>query len=70
MRIQCCIVNDRGRWSGVECCRGDLRASHLLAVEGDSLVGPYATCDHEVSEKASTGGHHEAGKEANVRDGG
>ena len=69
MRIQGCGVNNRGRQSRGGCWNGGSRASHLLEVEGDGLVGPYASCDHEVGEEAGLGGTHEAGKEANMRGG-
>jgi hypothetical protein len=58
LRIQGCSVND-----GVRRWRGDSRASHLLAVEGDGTMEPYASCDHEVGEEAGMGGAHEAGNE-------
>ena len=41
-----------------------------LAVEGDGLVGPYASCDHEVGEEAGVGGAHEVGDDAGVGGGG
>jgi hypothetical protein len=66
LRIQVCGINDGGRRSGEGLSRGDSRASHLLAVEGDGLVGPYASCDHEVGEEADVGGAHEVGKEVGV----
>jgi hypothetical protein len=66
LRIQGCSVNDGGRRLGGRRWRGDSRASHLLAVEGDGMMGPYASCDHEVGEEAGVGGAHEAGNEASV----
>ena len=37
------------------------RASHLLGNEGGGLVGPYASCDHEVGEEVGVGGAHRVG---------
>jgi hypothetical protein len=70
LKIQVCGVNDGGRRSGGGRWRGDSRVSHLLVVEGDGFMGPYASCDHEVGEKAGVGGVHEVGKEADVGGGG
>jgi hypothetical protein len=35
-------------------------------MEGDGLVGSYASCDHEVDEEAGMGGVHGVGDEADV----
>jgi hypothetical protein len=42
----------------------------FLPMEGVDFVGPYASCDHEVSEEAGVGGAHEVGDAANMGGGG
>jgi hypothetical protein len=41
-----------------------------LVVDGDSLVGLYANCDHKVGEEDGVGGTHEVGDDAVVGGGG
>ena len=41
-----------------------------LAVEGDGLVGPYASYDHEVGDLATVGGTQGVGDETDVGGGG
>jgi hypothetical protein len=49
---------------GVNAAIGGPRS--CLAMEGDGLVGSYASCDHEVDEEAGMGGVHGVGDEADV----
>jgi hypothetical protein len=37
-----------------------------LPMEGVGFMGPYASCDHEVSEEAGVGGAREVGVVANM----
>ena len=41
-----------------------------LPMKGNSFVGPYASCDHEVGEEANVGGAHGVGDVADVGGGG
>jgi hypothetical protein len=41
-----------------------------LPIEGDSFMGPNASCNHEVGEKASVGGAHGVGDVADMGGGG
>jgi hypothetical protein len=47
---------------------GGLRT--FLAMEGNGLVGPYATCNHEDGKEAGVGSAHGVGDEADAGGGG
>jgi len=61
-------VEEGGQEEGVGVAIGGTRI--CLAVEGDGLVGPYASCDNKVGEEDGVGGAHEVGNDASMGGGG
>ena len=55
----------KGGWEeGVGAAIGE---RHIcLPMKGNSFVGPYASCDHEVGGKAGAGSAHGVGEKADV----
>jgi hypothetical protein len=62
------MMEEGGQEEGVGVAIGGPRIS--LVVDGDSLVGLYANCDHKVGEEDGVGGTHEVGDDAVVGGGG
>jgi hypothetical protein len=54
-------MEEDGQEEGVGTAIGEYRI--YLDVDGNGLVGLYASCDHEIGEEAGMGGDHGVGDE-------